>query len=217
MAEPKKITTKPLQKVPDKPEKLPNKKSKVFKILLFIFALLILLGALFAASVFFGIVDVQKFGKEHNLQNYPVIGSYFAEPKTNFSPVELDMGTNTDIQPNASNLPQTPNNALSQPVSPNTPVITDPNGEKIDLKKLEQQKQQEEAKRISKLARLYGGMKPEEAVPILNRLDDDTVVAILSKMEDDQVSKILAAFDAGRSARLTQVILRGQPQRSLGI
>jgi flagellar motility protein MotE (MotC chaperone) len=46
-------------------------------------------------------------------------------------------------------------------------------------------------------------------VPILNQLDDTTVLAILNKMEDDQVAKILAAFDANRSAQLTQAMFKG--------
>lgn len=204
-------------KSPIKPKS--GKFAKLFKILLLILILIIITGSIVTASVFFGIIDLQKLAKEHNLQKYPVIGSYFAEPKTNFNPVELDMGNNPDGQPPFdANVPQTSNiNILPQTIDLNNPIVTDQNGEKLDIKKIEKQRQQEEAKRISKAARYYSSMKPEEAVPILNRLDDDTVVAILSKMEDDQVAKILASFDAGRSARLTQVILRGQPKRSLGI
>ena len=68
--------------------------------------------------------------------------------------------------------------------------------------------QQEENKRIGRLARLYGGMKPDEAVGILNRLDDAEVLAIMGKMEEDQVSKILPLFDSSRAARLTQSMMR---------
>lgn len=216
MVESKKSPNKSSIKTPSEPKS--KKAFRVFKVLLAILALLIIVGGIFAICAFFGIIDLQKVAKEHNLQNYPIIGSYFSEPKTNFSPVELDMGNISDMQPNVDNkTPQTSNNILPQQIDPNNPIITDQNGEKLDIKKIEKQRQQEEAKRISKAARYYSNMKPEEAVPILNRLDDDTVVAILSKMEDDQAAKILATFDAGRSARLTQVILRSQPHRSLGI
>jgi flagellar motility protein MotE (MotC chaperone) len=69
---------------------------------------------------------------------------------------------------------------------------------------------QDEAKRISRLARLYGEMKADEAVPIINQLDDSTVLAIFGKMEDGQVAKILAQLDARRAARLTQNMLKGK-------
>ena len=215
MVDSKKTQKKSPINITDKPQK--SKSAKAFKFLLSVLVLVLIAGGLLGVSIFLGFFDLQNFAKEHNLQSYPIIGSYFTEPKTNFSPVELDLGDNSAGQSSVdANLPQTPN-VLPQPVDPNNPVVTGPNGETLDIKKIEKQKQQEEAKRISKAARYYSSMKPDEAVPILNRLDDDTVVAILSKMEDDQVAKILAAFDAGRAARLTQMILIGQTQRSQGI
>ncbi|MEM5771059.1 MAG: magnesium transporter MgtE, partial [Bacillota bacterium] len=59
---------------------------------------------------------------------------------------------------------------------------------------------------ISRLARLYGNMKPEEAAPIMKELDDDLVVTLLRKMEDEQAAKILSAMEAQRAARLTRLL-----------
>jgi flagellar protein FlbB len=69
----------------------------------------------------------------------------------------------------------------------------------------------EEAKNISRLARLYANMKPEEAAPILKELDDDLIVSILRKMEDEQAAKILAALDAERAANLTRLYAGQKP------
>lgn len=65
------------------------------------------------------------------------------------------------------------------------------------------------AKNISKLARLYSAMKPEEAVAIMKLLDEQTIIKILSKMEEDQAAKILANFNADLAARITQKMIKG--------
>jgi flagellar motility protein MotE (MotC chaperone) len=62
-------------------------------------------------------------------------------------------------------------------------------------------------KQIAALAEVYGGMRPEEAAPILLSLDDALVVRILRKIpESRSTSKLmaaLAALDVKRAARLT--------------
>lgn len=62
-------------------------------------------------------------------------------------------------------------------------------------------------KQIAALAEVYGGMRPEEAAPILLSLDDALVVRILRKIpEARSTSKLmaaLAALDVRRAARLT--------------
>lgn len=214
MAEkPKTLAAKPKQSLPE-PTPLASEaevpKSKfnvIFKVLSVIVALCILIAIGFAGGVYLKIIDVEKISRDANLSQYPVVARFF--PKTNFEPVELDEDAaqpklpneQQQIQPPAASVLQTP-----QPSGPN--IIT-----KEELEKQAKIKQQEEAKRISKLARLYGGMKPEAAVAIMQDLDDSTVISILGKMEDEQVSKILASFDSARAARITQDMLRGpQPQ-----
>lgn len=63
---------------------------------------------------------------------------------------------------------------------------------------------------ISKVSRIYAGMKPEEAVGILNNLDDITVFTMLQKMDEEQVAKILALMNAQRAAVLSKMLLGDQ-------
>ncbi len=65
-------------------------------------------------------------------------------------------------------------------------------------------------KQIASLAEVYGGMRPEEAAPILLSLDDAMVVRILRKIpESRSTSKLmaaLAALNVKRAARLTSIL-----------
>ncbi|SMC65960.1 MotE family protein [Sporomusa malonica] len=191
-------------------KQLPQSKSGLmFKVMAIAVALLILIVIGFAAGIYLKLIDVEKLANDMNLAKYPVIGGFF--PKTNFETVELEEdGSNgqqtAPVKPNQTQTRQPiPTLPVPQPANPN--IIT-----KEDLEKQAKLKQQEEAKRISKLARLYGAMKPEEAIAIMQELDDPTVIAIFSKMEEEQVSKILALLDSKRAARLTQDMLKGQAQ-----
>ena len=181
-----------------------EKKSRIIFLLklgvaLLLVILLILLG--FGVGVYFKLIDLEDLGKQYGLANVPGIGRYFEQPATNFEPVELPESATAPalpvVQPPADPAPA----AVAPP--PKTVPLTEAEKEKM-LKK----QQQEENERIGRLARLYGGMKPDEAVGILNRLDDAEVLAIMGKMEEEQVSKILPLFDSSRAARLTQSMMR---------
>lgn len=181
----------------------PKKKNYTFKIILFLVGLLCLLGLGFAAGIYLKLIDVQKSAESMNLQDAPVIGKYFQKPKTNFDPV--------DLAPTQSVAPSPGNSLTASPALQGQPgailpavpgTIND-----SDIAKLAKQKQAQETKKISKLARLYGNMKPEEVVPILTQLDDATIVAVLNKMEEDQAGKILAQFDSAKAARISQAML----------
>jgi hypothetical protein len=189
------------------PNQSPQPKSGlVIKIIAIAVALLVLIGIGFAAGIYLKLIDVEKLAGDMNLAQYPVIGGFF--PKTNFETVELEDGDSSQsadlVNPKQAVKPA-PILPGPQPANPN--MIT-----KEDLEKQAKLKQQEEAKRISKLARLYSGMKPEEAISIMKELDDPIVLSIFSKMEEEQVSKIMALFDPRRAARLTQDMIKGQQQ-----
>lgn len=211
MANKVKADDKKVDKQADKnqPEPVKKKKSSILKIILIVFILLILAATGFAAGIYLKFIDVQALGEKWKLNEYPVIGKYFTEPKTNFEPVDLDQQKPLEIPQNPT-LPATTPPVVTHPVVqpeallPENRIIDD-----AELKKQAKIKQQEEAKRISKVARYYGTMAPEEAVAILNKMDDETVLVILGKMDDEQVSKILALFDAQRAAVLSQSMLRG--------
>ncbi|WP_371371258.1 MotE family protein [Sporomusa aerivorans] len=197
----------PANTVQQPPEAAKSKFGLFFKIMIVALSLCILVAIGFAAGVYLKFIDVDKLAGDLNLSQYPVVGRFF--PKTNFEPVELeeDQAPQPVLPvPSAQNQQPIASLPAQQPVSPNT--IT-----KEELEKQAKIKQQEEAKRISKLARLYTGMKPEAAVAIMHELDDPTVIAIFGKMEEEQVSKILSLLDSKRAARLSEDMLKGRVQQ----
>ncbi len=186
-------------------EKPKRKPGRILKIILVLMILLILASAGFAAGIYLKFINMEDLANKWKLDQYPVIGRYFSQPKTNFEPIEVDTQNSETVPLN----PTVP--AVVTPVVQPEEML--PEKKKIDDVELQKQakiKQQEEAKRISKLSRLYGAMKADEAVAILSQMDDETILVILSKMEDEQVAKIMALFDAKRAAILSQNMLRGK-------
>ncbi|HLK11888.1 MAG TPA: hypothetical protein VKW76_10940 [Candidatus Binatia bacterium] len=56
------------------------------------------------------------------------------------------------------------------------------------------------------LTKVYETMKPEEAGPILDRLDDSTARAILAHMKERSIGAILAAMSRDRAVEVTKVL-----------
>lgn len=83
-------------------------------------------------------------------------------------------------------------------------------GERRRIEELVGKNSDVQDKQIASLAEVYGGMRPEEAAPILLSLDDAMVVRILRKIpETRSTSKLmaaLAALDVKRAARLTSIL-----------
>ncbi|HZP41940.1 MAG TPA: hypothetical protein VFD84_10575 [Candidatus Binatia bacterium] len=61
------------------------------------------------------------------------------------------------------------------------------------------------------VTKIYQSMKPEEAGPILDRLDDDTVRAVFGCMKEKQIGAILAAMNRERAVALTKLLATGKP------
>ena len=76
-----------------------------------------------------------------------------------------------------------------------------------------QEREAAEKKRVSKLARIYGNMKAEEAAEALGYVDSDTAVLIMQKMDEDAAGKILAKMDPTLAAQITQMLYEGTQQR----
>lgn len=182
------------------PEAAKKQSGGILKVIVILLLLVILTAASLAVGIYLKVIDIQQFAERWKINEYPVVGQFFPQPKTNFETVELEQQGNLVM----------PSNSAVPPVQPDAAL---PEKKKVDDTELLKQakiKQQEETKRIAKISRLYGSMKPDEAVAILSKMDDDTVLLILSKMEDEQVAKILALFDAKRAATLSQSMLRGR-------
>src|SRR5690606_36638124 len=54
------------------------------------------------------------------------------------------------------------------------------------------------------LAKVYGAMKPSEAAPILDQLDEATALRILTRMKEKQVGEILPLMTRERAIVLTR-------------
>lgn len=215
MAEKPKTSTANSKRSPAVPPPVPEvPKSKfglAFKVIAIGLILCILVAIGFAAGIYLKLINVEKIANDMNLSQNPVVGRFM--PKTNFEPVELEEdGSTVPELPPTQQTPaqQSPiqQQLTAMPQSDSLTMIT-----KEDLEKQAKLQQQQEAKRISKLARLYGGMKPEAAVSIMKELDDPTIIAIFGKMEEEQVSKILSMFESKRAARITSDMLKGRVQQ----
>ena len=66
---------------------------------------------------------------------------------------------------------------------------------------------------IAKLAKIFGTMKPKNASPILQQMDDGSIVEVLFKIPDRQAAKIMAAMPASRAARLADRIRDGKKDK----
>lgn len=62
------------------------------------------------------------------------------------------------------------------------------------------------------LTRIYQTMKPEEAGPILDRLDDATVKGIFGCMKEKQIGALLAAMNRERAVALTKALGMDAPE-----
>ena len=61
------------------------------------------------------------------------------------------------------------------------------------------------------VTKIYAAMRPEEAAPILDRLDDETLQAIMGRMKERKIAPILAAMNPERAVALTKALSRGAP------
>jgi flagellar motility protein MotE (MotC chaperone) len=59
------------------------------------------------------------------------------------------------------------------------------------------------------VTKVYASMKPEEAAPILDRLDDATAKLVLGCMKERQIGAILAAMNKDRAVALTKLLAGG--------
>lgn len=189
--------------------KKPNRFLRLIKILAFILLFLCLIIGGFFLGVYLRVFDVNAMNEKLELYKYPVIGQYFEQPE-NIDEKEHNDNIELKSKPAAkSEVKQDllKNNNANGRTNPNSAVVLT----KEEIEKQMKLRQAEEKKRISKLARLYNEMKPEDAVKLLEQLDDNMVLAIMGKMEDDQVVQILPLFNTARGAHLTRIMYNGKP------
>jgi len=67
---------------------------------------------------------------------------------------------------------------------------------------------QMEEEKIGRLAKLYGGMRPEEAAPLLERMQEETTLKVFQRMKERQASRILAFMNPEKAARLSEQLAK---------
>jgi len=68
---------------------------------------------------------------------------------------------------------------------------------------------------MEELGKIYGAMKAEEAAPLLDRLDDQTVLAIFGHMKQRQISAVLPLMNPEKAVALTE-LLGGRSRKPTG-
>lgn len=179
-------------------ENAAGKKKGMLKKALMVLLLLVLIIAGFFLGIYLKIFDSDEMNKKMGMYDWPVVGQYFPRPVEETPSTVPDDTAKKEAEAAAKKAKE-----QSKPVK-----LT-----KEEIDKLTQQRQAEERKRVSKLARLYNEMKPDEAAKILETMDNDIVIAIFQRMDESQVSAILTEFDPGRAANISKIMYVGVPKR----
>ena len=200
-----------------------KKKGSFFKKLLvglFVIVFLLLLGvSAIAACIYYDVISKERVDQANELvglYRLPIIGAggqfeYFSVPEgVVWPPPEPE----PEPEP-AENPTQVATNTTTTPTPPK-PDDKKSKDVKVTQKEIEEQMKAREAaekKRISKLARIYDNMKPEEAAKALNDVSLDTVVLILQKMNEANAGQVIAKMEPAKAARVTQMLFDGQQRR----
>jgi flagellar motility protein MotE (MotC chaperone) len=73
-----------------------------------------------------------------------------------------------------------------------------------ELEDLMREKEAFEEKRLEHLVKIYSGMKPEEAAPLIERLHEDTAVKVFYQMKEKKVGQILAFIKPEIAAKISE-------------
>ena len=184
--------------------------SKIRNLLIGLILLAILIVGGFVAAVKYEVLDtedVAMLNENLGLYRLPIVGNgkYFEVPEgVEWPPKEeSEEEQKPEQQPVAEEKPATKPDDKIREV-------------KIDKKAIDEQKAQREAeekKRVTRLARIYESMKPEAAANALINVDWDTTILIFQRMNEDSVAQILAKMEPEIAAQLTEMLYRGTQRR----
>ncbi|WP_051533571.1 MotE family protein [Anaerovibrio sp. RM50] len=181
-------------------EKKPGKFKKILKFLIIALVLFVLIIVGFFLGIYFRIIDTNEANEKYGLYELPIVGEYFVRPAEDGESSVEEAVQRTEAKKEEKKAEVKPK---SKPV-----VLS-----KEEIEKQTKERQAAEKKRVSKLARLYNEMKPEEAAKIMETMDDDIVISILQRMDESQVSQVLTKFDTDRAANITKIMYNGAPKR----
>ena len=190
---------------------------KIFKFIIFLIVLLVLAVGGFAAGVYFQVIDseqTKQVNEALKLWKLPVVGELFEKPEgyVEEEGEKEEEKPKENVANNQNNLPGGNQTAKAE-VKQEKKKSKDVTLSQKDIEKQIQEREAAEKKRVSKLARIYGNMKAEEAAKALGEVDSDTVVLILQKMDEDAAGQILAKMDSGTAAQITQMLFEGTQRR----
>ena len=199
---------------------------KIRNILLGLILLTALIIGGFAAAVKFDVLgteDVAMLNEELGLYRLPFVGNgrYFEVPEG----VEWPPPPEPEPEPEPPKPEPQPAAEPEKPKEEPKPVVEEkpkpkreekPKEIKIDRKAIEEQRAQREAeekKRVTRLARIYESMKPEDAANALINVEWDTTVLIFQRMSEDSVAQILSKMEPEIAAQLTEMLYMGTQRR----
>ena len=198
-----------LDNAEEQPKKETSFLGKIRNFFIFLIVLVVLIVGGFVAAVKYGIITTEQvamLNEELGLYRLPLVGNgrYFEVPEgVEWPPKE------PEPEAESKNTPKSEPVVAEKPAPKATEV-------KIDKKAVEEQRAQREAeekKRVTRLARIYESMKPEAAANALINVDWDTTVLILQRMSEDSVAQILAKMEPEAAAQLTEMIFAGTQRR----
>ena len=68
------------------------------------------------------------------------------------------------------------------------------------------EKDQKHETRLEQLAEVYGSMAPNQAAPLVGKLDDVTALSLLQRMTGKRMGQILSSMDSDRAIALTKLL-----------
>ena len=189
-------------------------------ILIGLVLLTVLVVGAFAAAIKFEVLDtedVAMLNEELGLYRLPFVGNgrYFEVPEG----VEWPPPPEPEPEPEPPKEEPKPEEKVESPKEePKEEKKKDekPKEVKVDKKAIDEQKakrEAEEKKRVTRLARIYENMKPEQAANALVNVDWDTTVLIFQRMNEDSVAQILAKMEPEAAAQLTEMLYAGTQRR----
>ena len=184
--------------------------SKIRNLLIGLILLAILIVGGFIAAVKYEVLDtedVAMLNENLGLYRLPIVGNgkYFEVPEG----VEWPPKEESEEELKPEQQPAAEENTITKPNDKIKEV-------KIDKKAIDEQKAQREAeekKRVTRLARIYESMKPEAAANALINVDWDTTILIFQRMNEDSVAQILSKMEPEIAAQLTEMLYAGTQRR----
>lgn len=74
------------------------------------------------------------------------------------------------------------------------------------LGQVRKEKSQQYDARMEQLANVYASMAPNEAAPLIGKLDEETALSLLKKMPSKRMGQILSGMEPDRAVRLTKIL-----------